>query len=626
MKLKVTLVLLFAYLNFPNLFAQNRLDIDSLLMVYQKHSNDTLKVKTINNIVNYYMYRTPKKAKQFAFELLDLSNSLEFKSGQSLGQYQLGVVYNNQDALDSARYYYNGSLKIADQINDGIGKSRAFRGLAILEFSQGNLKQADSINDLDLANTIKQQDSMGIALAYDFKGTINQNQGYYAIALDNVLKGLKLFEQLGDSIRIADSYNHLATLENNLENQELAIRYNKTALKIYEDYNDTYYQAQVLNDIGVMYKVLKQEDLALDYFKQSIVQSKKAGVKAIEVSALTNIGGAHVQLGDYNKAIPYLKESIALAKEINAKRRIAIAQNTLSKAYSELNKPLPSIKAAQEALNYATSNNNLSVAGISNERLSTAYELQGNSKQALRYYKAFKSLNDSLINKEKIKTIEEQRIIFDTEKKEAEIALQQAKIAGLNAQAKNDKLTKRLYGIGLVFLLIILGLIYFGFKQRIKKNAIEREKQEAILKQEIDFKKKELASQTLHLVQKNTFIQELKENLEKIKQSPELFKIEFRRIVMLLKRQSTSDKDWKVFKSYFSEVHNNFDDALRMVSADITEKEIRLASFLRMNLTTKEIASMLNVLPDSVLTSKYRLKKKLNLDKNQDLNAFLNSL
>lgn len=172
----------------------------------------------------------------------------------------------------------------------------------------------------------------------------------------------------------------------------------------------------------------------------------------------------------------------------------------------------------------------------------------------------------------------------------------------------------------------IAGLIYFSFKQRIKKNKIAREKQEEILKQELAFKKKELASQTLHLVQKNTFINELKENLERIKQSPQLFKIEFRRLVMLLRKESAEDKNWEVFKSYFSEVHNNFDIKLKEVYADITEKEIRLASFLRMHLSTKEIASMLNVLPESVSKSKYRLKKKLNLDKETDLNTFLSNL
>ncbi|MEH6760585.1 MAG: hypothetical protein V7687_05400 [Maribacter arcticus] len=56
------------------------------------------------------------------------------------------------------------------------------------------------------------------------------------------------------------------------------------------------------------------------------------------------------------------------------------------------------------------------------------------------------------------------------------------------------------------------------------------------------------------------------------------------------------------------------------------KKKIRLAAFLRMNLTTKEIAATLNVLPDSILKSKYRLKKKLNLDKNTYLTTFLNTL
>ena len=73
-------------------------------------------------------------------------------------------------------------------------------------------------------------------------------------------------------------------------------------------------------------------------------------------------------------------------------------------------------------------------------------------------------------------------------------------------------------------------------------------------------------------------------------------------------------------------MHNDFDNKIKAIAEDISEKEIRLASFLRMNLTTKEIASMLNVLPDSVLKSKYRLKKKLSLNKEQDLNEYLNAL
>lgn len=100
-------------------------------------------------------------------------------------------------------------------------------------------------------------------------------------------------------------------------------------------------------------------------------------------------------------------------------------------------------------------------------------------------------------------------------------------------------------------------------------------------------------------MQKNTFIQELKENLEKIKASPELFKMQFRRLVMLLKRKSAEEKDGEVFKLYFVNVHNDFDQKLKALHADITEKEIRLAAFLRMNLSTKEIAAMFTMIPSS---------------------------
>ncbi|WP_025744012.1 tetratricopeptide repeat protein [Aquimarina pacifica] len=625
MKTKLLFFLILSVLT-ASLFGQNKKTIDSLLAMYQNQSLDTVKINTANNIVNYYMYRSSDKAKKYAFELLDISKKINSKKGKSLGLYQLGVVYNNLDQLDSAKYYYTSSLELAKDLNDPTCVSKAYRGLAILEYSQGKLNEADSINDMDLENTIKHQDSMGVALAYDFKGTINQNKGYYSIALANALKGLHLFETLGDSIRIADCYNHLATVEHNLGNIEKAINYNEKALEIYEVYEDVYYQAQILNDLGIMYNLLNQEDTALAYLNKSIKKSDEAKVLSIKAASYTNIGESYIGLKKYDLAIKNLNTSIDISTSINALRRIAISENKLAKIYLLENTPSKAITYATNALNYAIKNKNISIKRVALRNLSDAYSKQGKAGLALETFKRYHTLSDSILNKEKIKTIEELRTMFELEKKETQITLQEKEIKTLNVQAENDKLTKTLYGTGMVSFLTISGLLFFGFKQRIKKNKTEREKQEMLLKQEIAFKKKELASQTLHLVQKKAFIQELKENLEKIKKSPELFKVEFRRLVLLLKKENAEDKDWEVFKSYFSEVHNNFDHKLKEIYPDISEKEMRLASFLRMNLSTKEIASMLNVLPDSVLKSKYRLKKKLNLDKEVDLNQYLSAL
>ncbi len=535
--MKRFLALIFVLLLNQYLFSQNKLNIDSLLTVYKNQPLDTVKIRTVNHIINYYMYRSSAETKKYALEQLDMSKKIDFKSGLALANYHLGNLYHNTSQLDSAKYYYKKSLLLGKQLHNHIYISQAYRGLAIIEFDKGNLQKADSINNMDLENAIKFKDSLGMGLAYDFKGTINQNMSYYNIALTHVQKGLKIFEKLKDSIRIADTYNHLGTLEYNLENFKKAIAYNKIALKIYQNYNDIAYEAQVLNDIGIYYMKLNDYDSSLDYLSKSLQKSRQSQFKGVEIATLNNLGNLYFSKGDLNNAMTYLNQSITLGKSIKAMRRIALAENKLSEAYLSKNDLENALKNAMSAKKYAQENNSISINMNSASHLSDIYEKKGELKLALKYQREFKKLNDSIINKDQINKIQELRIQFDTEKKEAEIALQNEEIKALNAQAKNDRLTKTLYAGGMASLLAFSGLLYFGFKQRIKKNKIEREKQEAIYKQEIEFKKKELASQTLHLVQKSTFIQELKENLEKIKQSPELFKVEFRRLVMLLKKR-----------------------------------------------------------------------------------------
>ena len=310
------------------------------------------------------------------------------------------------------------------------------------------------------------------------------------------------------------------------------------------------------------------------------------GQEYLQVINTLALGETMITIGEYGQGINYLQKAAALSSQL--------AMETITLDAKKL--------------------------------LAQGYEAIGDYENSLAYYKDYKTLEEKIYTEERTNRFSELQTIYETEKKENALALQEEEIKTLNAQATSNRLTKTLYAIGMVSFILISGLLYFGFKQRMKKNSIEREKQEAIYKQELAFKKKELASQTLHLVQKNTFIQELKENLEKIKQSPELFKVEFKKLVLLLRRQSAEDKNWEVFKSYFSEVHNNFDQNLKSIAQDVTENDIRLASFLRMNLTTKEIASLINVLPDSVLKSKYRLKKKLGLSKEQDLNIYLTTL
>lgn len=250
---------------------------------------------------------------------------------------------------------------------------------------------------------------------------------------------------------------------------------------------------------------------------------------------------------------------------------------------------------------------------------SEVYETLNNREAALLDFKQFHVLNDSIYNTTKSQQIGELKTIYETEKKEQAIE-------ALNQEVKISNLRKGIYAGGMFTFIAVSGLLWFGFSQRIKRNRIEREAREAMYQQELEFKQKELTSQTLHLVQKNLFLENLRENLEVVQQSPDAFHVESSRVLTSLKTEVALDQDWETFKSYFVEVHNDFDQKLIRVYPEITENELRLAYFVRMKLSTREIAAMLHVQPESVRKSRYRLKKKLDLGKDDDLYSFLAGL
>jgi len=366
--------------------------------------------------------------------------------------------------------------------------------------------------------------------------------------------------------------------------------------------------------------------LALEKIPEAISILESEGDKNGALYGKSHLGYAFYLNGEYDKAINTLKASISEAIDVDNKILENMNRRYLAETYLELGNNDQALN--ETSMVYREEQER----GISDAYLNIlkthAKALSANNKNALavEIYQIYITAKDSIFTTEKEKEIANMQEFYEAEKRETEIALQQEEIKTLNEKSRADNLQKGLYAGGMASALALFGLSIFGYRQRIKKNRIAREKQEEIYKKEIEHKQKELASQTLHLVQKNTFIQELKENLENLKNSPDKFKAEFRRIVMLLKKENASDKDWEVFKTYFADVHNDFDQKLKTIYADISEKEIRLAAFLRMNLTTKEIAATLNVLPDSILKSKYRLKKKLKLDKETDLSTFLNTL
>ncbi|WP_299228098.1 tetratricopeptide repeat protein [uncultured Psychroserpens sp.] len=588
---------------------------------------DVEKFHLLNHLWNESINNNIEDAMVYSNDMIVLGNTLKIDTIISFGFDRKAVTYSYLNEFDSSGVYFKKALNIYKKTNDFKKIAGIQRNLGQDHNMTGQIDSALYYYSESKINYTKANDTIGIADILNSEAIANLMKGYYNIAIDKAITAEKIYIKNEKNQDLNQNRMVIASIYGEMKDTVNAINYYNKTIDFFREQNQKRQLCAtlfLLTNLQISNKKLYNENDQL--INEMIVLSKELKDPALIDDVQTNLAKFYFTYDNYKNAEIVQRQLVKNAEERNYEYSYAFVSKDLAKSLIAQKKYSEAIIYLKKSDAIATKLELNGLKPIVNKLLSKSYEALNNHQESLKHYKVYEDLSSDIYNTESTNRFSELQTIYETEKKEAEIALQNEQIKSLNIQAKNDRLTKTLYGIGMFSFLAISSLLYFGFTQRIKKNKIEREKQEAIYKQEIEFKKKELASQTLHLVQKNTFIQELKENLEKIKKSPELFKVEFRRLVMLLKKQNAEDKDWEVFKSYFSEVHNNFDIKIKSITSDITEKEIRLASFLRMNLSTKEIASMLNVLPDSVLKSKYRLKKKLGLDKTDDLTQFLNTL
>jgi ligand-binding sensor domain-containing protein/DNA-binding CsgD family transcriptional regulator len=145
------------------------------------------------------------------------------------------------------------------------------------------------------------------------------------------------------------------------------------------------------------------------------------------------------------------------------------------------------------------------------------------------------------------------------------------------------------------------------------------------LESELNYKNKELATITMHLVDRGRLLLNIKEELNnRIKKlnAPDLI-YQFRSVFKLLSDTEKNDDDWKNFAIYFDEVHNNFLSTVKAKFPCLSSTDLKLCAYLRLNLTSKEIAQLLNISLKGVEISRYRVRKKLQLSTDINLYDFL---
>ncbi|WP_162242768.1 two-component regulator propeller domain-containing protein [Dyadobacter sp. Leaf189] len=145
------------------------------------------------------------------------------------------------------------------------------------------------------------------------------------------------------------------------------------------------------------------------------------------------------------------------------------------------------------------------------------------------------------------------------------------------------------------------------------------------LEAEILHKNTDLATSAMHLVQKAELLSKLKTDLVKITKTADDEKIndDLKRVIKVVAEENKVDKDWGQFSKHFDSVHSNFLIALKERYPKLTASELKMSAYLRMNLSSKEIAELMNISLRGVEVSRYRLRKKLQLPTEVNMFNFL---
>ncbi|MDQ6757338.1 MAG: transcriptional regulator [Bacteroidota bacterium] len=145
------------------------------------------------------------------------------------------------------------------------------------------------------------------------------------------------------------------------------------------------------------------------------------------------------------------------------------------------------------------------------------------------------------------------------------------------------------------------------------------------LETEINHKNKELAAATMHLVQKGELMAKIKDELMRILKTigNENFVQEFKRVIRMMTDDDKFDQDWEQFSFHFDRVHGDFLMNLKNKFPNLSPTELKLCAYLRMNLSSKEMAQLMNITVRGVEISRYRLRKKLQIPTEINLYNYL---
>ena len=447
--------------------------------------------------------------------------------------------------------------------------------------------------------------------------------------LGNYLDGLGLAQQTleirlanaASQEEIAAGYANIANFHGAINNLEQSTAYYKKARAIYSQAGDDLMAARMLMYMGLDRSIATEYDEARDLLTESLESFRQIKDNNSIIDALSKLGSVEQLVGKFDKAQAHYDEAQTLC--IIAGNDLDLSILYQRNAHLNVDKKdwSKAIAYCEKALPISTDIGDRESLRRIYEYLYKSYKALGNYDLAFENLEHFTALNDSLSNSQTISKINALELKFQTDQKESAILL-------LKEKNKVSSYKARGLVLGLLTISALFVVFAFAMRQRIKKKELQKEKlaQKLVFRdEELILKKKELSAYALQLAQKNKILEGIKVDVKNIKAKAESTK-SLQKIVQSIDFSQNDDRSWDGFRSRFLEVHKDFEVNAKAKYPTLTNNEMKFISLIKMSLSSKEIASILNVSSEGIKKTRYRLRKKLNLKPVESLEALIHKL
>ena len=556
---------------------------NSKALEYYQHCYDVFKVINDAHWVSSALYGLGNviwrqgdysTAKEYYEQSIEIAKVNNLENDLAVYLVGMGNLLEDRSQFNEAIAYYNESITISRKTNDNKTLAPALLGMAGICKILGDYPKSIEFAEEAKQKYISQNNQIGATHCLESLSGIYFEQGFYEKAINTATEIINLLEHTKHRRTLAGALNNVGGVYGVQQNYIQSIEIFQNALEIYTEINDQRGICFVNSNIGEQYAELQQWQTARKYVTIALDIANNYNFIDLEIEIIPVLGKIAIAEGNLDEAFSRFTSVLDKCIKLKHSRGIALLNSLAGNIQKARYEYKSSINYYRKALLFAQEIEDKPLLASLHLSISQVYELIDDTMAALLHFKEYHAIEKDMFNEKSDKRIRTLQVLYETE----------------TAQKERD-----------IFRM-----------------------QSEHFKTENDFKTRELSAMALHLVQKNEMLESLRESAIQIvysqaEQSVQLAKNMVRQIESNLR----DDNSWVTFQHQFNHIHSSFTKTLTDTFPSLTPMELKICLLLKIQLNTKEIASILIISGRTVEDHRNRLRKKFRLSKLDNLSTFI---